>query len=319
MAALSTVRYRDNDKPLVAELDIASVAFSGFTAGEGREESMGITSSLDAEEPFTMSEGEDADGNIMFGIRHDKRRVPATALRRRCKEVQDELKSRFGRDKLTRMEREQIKEKVLREMIEAVPPATTFAVCTVSPRTGEAVLFSTNAAISKAVPSILAKLGGWKAKRIGYKETIAAFPGSSEEEAKAVDGGFLDYLVKEVAPKEAGHIDVVDRIVWMGADQKVVLTGGDCKYDELDTRIAGKTVVEARFWFLGNGNRPDLSATLTLDGTIKSIRYQAPETDPEDEKAGDEGAALWNRRAVAHEAQALVDLYLARYVTARRG
>lgn len=97
-------------------------AFETFREGDAREETVGWVT---ADNLFDVDLSPDRwlDENcVRLTLRADRRRVPGRMLRHECEQIEESWKVKFARERLTRPEKDQIKEMVTAKLIERALP-----------------------------------------------------------------------------------------------------------------------------------------------------------------------------------------------------
>lgn len=122
-------RYRVTGKPPADlrtdyEKNIRQNSFEPFQESDPREEATGwVCADNLFDTDLSPDRWLDSEA-IRLTLRFDRRRVPPSFLKRECEKVQEEWKTRYGREKLTRAEKEQIKETVLKSLLTRALPDT---------------------------------------------------------------------------------------------------------------------------------------------------------------------------------------------------
>lgn len=104
------------------ETRIRAKAFQPFGENDPREESVGWVA---ADDLFDIDLAPDRwldENAVRLTMRTDKRRVPARLLKKECATMEEEWKVKFARERLSRAERDQVKELVTARLIERALP-----------------------------------------------------------------------------------------------------------------------------------------------------------------------------------------------------
>lgn len=166
------------------EEKIRQNAFEAFLESDPREEASGWVCSdnlFDTDlSPDRWLDGE----TIRLTLRVDRRRVPPSFLKRECERMQEEWKTRYNREKLTRAEREQVKEAVLKSLLVRALPDTKGIDAYWDMGKGEALFFASGEKPNELFRSLFEKTFGVRLTplfpfavalaALGEKERVAA-------------------------------------------------------------------------------------------------------------------------------------------------
>ncbi|MBI5014234.1 MAG: recombination-associated protein RdgC [Deltaproteobacteria bacterium] len=103
---------------------IGQQAFADFGEQDERDQVMGWVSVDDPYDANLYLDRWLVENTINLGLRVDTKRIPAKFLKRECRTLEAEWKLKFGREHLSRAERDEVKEIVTRRLLERVLPAT---------------------------------------------------------------------------------------------------------------------------------------------------------------------------------------------------
>jgi recombination associated protein RdgC len=125
--ALRFRRYKVSGKPAENprteyEDSIRTHAFTPFDKSDAREEATGWVCTDDWFDTELSPDRWFEENCIALTLRTDSRRVPSRVLRHECQELEKEWKARFDRERLTKAEREEIKDMKTKELVERVIP-----------------------------------------------------------------------------------------------------------------------------------------------------------------------------------------------------
>ena len=104
------------------ETRIRQNAFENFAENDPREEAAGWVACDDLFDIDLYPDRWLDSSCVRLTLRTDRRRVPPRMLRHECEKIQASWKERFGRERLTRAEKDQIKEMVVKNLIERALP-----------------------------------------------------------------------------------------------------------------------------------------------------------------------------------------------------
>jgi len=141
-------RYEVNGTPPadlrnVYEMRLRHHAFAGFGEAEGVDEVVGWVASDDWFDTDLYPDRWLIDNLIVLTLRTDVRKIPSLILRHECAKAEAERKQRDGRERLSRHEREEIKELVTRRLASQTLPAIRGSDVVWDLTKGEVLFFGT--------------------------------------------------------------------------------------------------------------------------------------------------------------------------------
>lgn len=160
-------RYKVAGKPpadLRAEYEksIRQNSFEPFLENDPREEAVGwVTADNLFDTDLSPDRWLDSEA-VRLTLRIDRRRVPPSFLKRECEKVQEEWKKRYGREKLTRAEKEQVKETVLKSLLARALPDTKGIDAYWDMTKGEALFFASGEKPNELFRALFEKTFGVK-------------------------------------------------------------------------------------------------------------------------------------------------------------
>jgi len=106
------------------EAAIRQNAFAEFEVEDQREEILGWVAVDDWSDADLPLDRWLVENTVNLSLRVDTRRIPQRYLKRECKRLEAEWKLKFGREHLSRGERDQVKEIVTQRLLDRVIPST---------------------------------------------------------------------------------------------------------------------------------------------------------------------------------------------------
>lgn len=125
--ALAFRRYRVAGPPpadfkVRFEERIKQNSFENFAENDPREEAAGWVAVDDLFDTYLPFDRWFHEGCVRLTLRMDRRRVPARLLKHECGKIEAQWKEKFARERLSRVERDEIKEMVTRNLVERALP-----------------------------------------------------------------------------------------------------------------------------------------------------------------------------------------------------
>lgn len=99
-------------------------AFTDFAAEGDEEQCVGWVAVDDPYDPNLYLDRWLVENSVNLTLRVDTKRIPARFLKRECQKLEAEWKLKFGREHLSRAERDEVKEIVTKRLLERVIPST---------------------------------------------------------------------------------------------------------------------------------------------------------------------------------------------------
>lgn len=121
---------------------IKANAFEGFAENDPREEAFGWVSVDDLFDAYLPFDRWFEEGCIRLTLRFDRRKVPARMLKHECGKIEAQWKEKFARERLSKVERDEIKEMVHRTLVARALPESRGVDCYWDLERGEVLFFA---------------------------------------------------------------------------------------------------------------------------------------------------------------------------------
>ena len=139
------------------EARIQKFAFTEFAGEDARDEAVGWVNPDDWFDTALTPDQWLVDDLIVLTLRTDVRKVPSLILRNECRKVEEERKARDNRDRLTRVERDEIKDTMLRVLSARVLPTCRGADFAWDVKREEVLFFSSGEGANETFRTIFEK------------------------------------------------------------------------------------------------------------------------------------------------------------------
>jgi recombination associated protein RdgC len=170
----------------VYETRIRHHAFSGFEENDEREEAAGWVAADDWFDVDLFPDRWLIDDQIVLTLRTDVRKVPSRILRHECAKLEAEWKERHQRDRLSRAEREEVKQLVTRKLAARVLPSIRGTDVAWDLKRGEVLFFGCGNAANETFRILFEKTFQVKLKPL-FPYALAV-KGAGEKSAGKLDG-----------------------------------------------------------------------------------------------------------------------------------
>jgi DNA recombination-dependent growth factor C len=156
------------------EAAVRQHAFAEFEADDHREELLGWVAVDDWSDADLPLDRWLVENTVNLSLRVDTRRIPQRYLKRECKRLEAEWKLKFGREHLSRAERDQVKEVVTRRLLDRVIPSTQTHDFSWDLDRGEVLFWGAGEKASEAFRSFFEKTFGVKLRLLFPYTSFAA-------------------------------------------------------------------------------------------------------------------------------------------------
>lgn len=160
---------------------IGQNAFADFTPEDVRDQVMGWVAVDDWYDTNLHLDRWLVENSINLGLRVDAKKIPTRYLKRECKLLEEEWKLKFGREHLSRAERDQIKELVTQRLLGRVLPASQCHDFSWDLNRGDVLFWGTGEKATEAFRSVFEKTFGVKLRLLFPFSLALRVAGEAEE------------------------------------------------------------------------------------------------------------------------------------------